>query len=260
MTARTTLTVLGAVLSAATVAAPAADYGIYFQYRSHSPRYYSGFFTGCETACAPRSYFCYDYDAYVLDGDWLPYGGPVAYVGCATPSVVVHDSCYPTVYHRTYTRSAYFTRPPRHYSARFYYGGGYRFPPYSGCAAVGRGYYPFPRPSIGPYRYDRGACHQRDDARSWYRGLSYASRSSYGGAVLRLGDRDRSSRSVFQSGRRGAALRLTDNDRSRGPNFRPSSAHEHRRGVQYHGSGRASRGRNSWGHRGNSPVRIRIGR
>ena len=44
MTARTTLTVLGAVLlgAALTSPAPAADYGIYFQYRSHSPRYYSG--------------------------------------------------------------------------------------------------------------------------------------------------------------------------------------------------------------------------
>ena len=142
MIARTMLSVFAGTLvcGGAAPRADAGDFRVSFQYRSHSPRYYS---SSVYSACAPRDDVYYD--------DYGAYAAPVLY-----------DARYPTTYRRTYTRSHYYTRPVYRTHRTIHHRSGYRTHDYR-RPAIHRRHYSKPRASIHihkrpsghHYRYDR---------------------------------------------------------------------------------------------------------
>jgi hypothetical protein len=124
MNARTTFSAVAAVLTAAlTTGAAASDFGISFSYSSHRPYYYTVTSPGYSTSryyttCTPRSY------VYYGSYDTCDYRAPAVYLNPCTPSVVLYDDYYPTIYRRTYTRSRCYTPPVRHFRSSTYYRSG----------------------------------------------------------------------------------------------------------------------------------------
>ena len=114
------------VAAAGLAAAPAfaGDFGVSFHYGS-------GYRSCGTTYYAP---------AYPVSRVY--YGDPYVCGTYYPRQTVVYDSCYPTVYRKTYTRSRYYSYPRRHHSVSVRYSDGHR-----------RHYYLSPRRHVRYYRY-----------------------------------------------------------------------------------------------------------
>ena len=213
MIARLPALAMASALVCSFVAAPAmADgFGVSFQYSSHSPRYYTTTSTTYRPACAPSAYVYYDDDGCY---------DPAVLVRHSTPRAAVYDSCYPTTYRTTYTRSRCYTPPVRHVRTATHHRSGHRTQHY-GHSRVYRRRCSTPRPRITVHR--RGVASH---------GRQHISR-----------DRHRSSRDSHRS--------LFD--RIRDSRYRQSGSSDRCRSSHYRGGNSSDRHRDSRHHRSRSP-------
>ena len=159
MSTRTIATAITlAAIGLTSLSATAGDHAISFQYRSHSPSYYADRYASCDTAWTSQVYV-YSGDGCGIYGGY--YDAPVVYVGRPTSRVAVFDEGYPTIYHRTYTRSACYTRPLWHATLRVHRSDGHCPGHYRRSVTSSRHSYWRSQPSIRVYGDDRGGSRYR---------------------------------------------------------------------------------------------------